>query len=347
MPEVVAIDGDVARAVRPFQHARVQRLLDLEVQALQEGDAVGGERLSLLPAAVALEVDRVVPGGDRVFPRARVERLDSRQVVRQQLRVVAGQHLHVHVEEELALAVVEREELAVELPGQLVEGALSVTAGEELAELRRCGLRHYVGPVLLGSNGLEDRHHVGRLGAGNPLVPAPRRKAGERVDLVPVLVVLVRQRVLAPVVEPRRRPAHRHLLNAAVPRPGRVEELGCRRDRPRLPEPAALAVVRDEERERLSNLLRVGLSDQLFDVIERRPQSLLPIVARPGQSRQAERQRRCRRSILGVEPAESRVPLGFRLSCGGERAPATAARRRRSFCVALQKSGEQLLSANL
>ena len=338
MPEVVAVDGDVARAVRPFQHARVQRLLDLEVQALQEGDAVGGERLSLLPAAVALEVDRVVPGGDRVFPRARVERLDSRQVVRQQLRVVAGQHLHVHVEEELALAVVEREELAVELPRQLVEGAPDGTAGEELAEFRRRGLRHYVSPVLLGSNGLEDRHQVGRLGAGNPLVPAPRRKAGERVDLVPVLVVLVRQRVFAPVVEPRRRPAHRHLQHAAVPRPGRVEELGCRRDRPRLPEPPALAVVRDEERERLSNLLRVGLSDQLRRRDRARPSVLPP-------DRRSTRLRAARRNASADAAAASSgsnqqkvvVPISFRLSCGGERAPATAARRR---SVVLRGSSE-------
>ena len=90
---------------------------------------------------------------------------------------------------------------------------------------------------------------------------------------MPVLVVLVGERVLAPVVEPRRRAADRDVQHAAAPRRGGVEELGCRGHRPRLAEPAPVAVVRDEERERLSDRLRVGLPDQLFDVVERRPKS--------------------------------------------------------------------------
>ena len=125
---------------------------------------------------------------------------------------------------------------------------------------------------------------------------------GQRVHLVPVVVVLVGEQVLAPVVERRLR------ARGARPRPavvaGRAEQLGPGPQRPRLAEQPSGAVVGHEQRHRLLDERRRVLRRACLGQVERLLQTVLDGGRRRGEDGQPRREPDGCRGVGRVEPGE-------------------------------------------
>jgi hypothetical protein len=100
--------------------------------------------------------------------------------MREQLGVVAGEHLLVHVEEELALAVVQPEEQRIEVAGEAedtVGVALRVVPEhphERCGKLRGCARGDDVRPAGVGLDSVEDGDELVRRTLGDPVGEPPR-----------------------------------------------------------------------------------------------------------------------------------------------------------------------------
>jgi hypothetical protein len=310
VPEAVAVDGH-GRPDRAPQLLRgdsgIQRSLhlhervDVGLRQLLVGFAVGERR----------QVRAVAVGDARGEVRA--ERLHPGPGVGQPLGVVPGEHLVVHVEEELALPVVEAEHRPVPVRWERVEERVPGVGGrggrlEERQDrvghlLRACRVEERL-PVLARAERLEHGRQPRPVGRARPRphTAVEPRDPRPRVHLVPVVVVLVGEQVLAPVVERgfRARGARPHPVVVA----GRAEQLGPGAQCPRLAEQPSGAVVRHEQCHGLLDERRRVIGRARFGQVEGLLQTVLDGRRRGGEDGEPRREPDGGHAVGRVEPGE-------------------------------------------
>ena len=238
----------------------------------------GGERARTAGQALR----GVVALRDGLSPHGGGERLHRIQLVRVQFGVVAGQHLLMHVEEQLTMAVVEDQDQPQLAPVQRplrVEECIDESiapgvverVGEEPGDFLVGRVGHVCGPVTAWTDHVEQRYLVVITDLLHPGGEGQWRAPDKRIHLMPMLMMFIGQQVFAPVVELRRQPPEGQRCADALRRQ-RGEQPGRGTRSTRLGQLAATLIVCDKERHALANQFWVGAGTLLVDDVEGRLQ---------------------------------------------------------------------------